>query len=140
MSGDNSCKLNRGMKTSVSVSQQFTMADQCTLNPDGTLKDASEILFYNDLDDPHPFLPYLLLKLLVLVSGPNKLTDSQSLSYKSSLALTLKMMMVLFYQRVGFTGLLLHIPPAIRLFLLLTHLMPFLLKSFLMLWMAIILT
>ena len=59
MSGDNSCKLNRGMKTSVSVSQQFTMADQCPLDPDGTLKDASEILFYNDLDDPHPFLPPL---------------------------------------------------------------------------------
>ena len=45
------------MKTSLSVSQQFTMADQCTLNPDRTLKDASEILFYDDLDNLHPLLP-----------------------------------------------------------------------------------
>ena len=45
------------MKTSVSISEWFTMADQCTLNPYRTLKDTSEILFYDDPDNLHLLLP-----------------------------------------------------------------------------------
>ncbi|KAM6489244.1 hypothetical protein JOM56_015295 [Amanita muscaria] len=33
------------------------MADQCALGPDGTLLDASKILFYNDPDDETPLPP-----------------------------------------------------------------------------------
>ncbi|KAM6493884.1 hypothetical protein JOM56_010245 [Amanita muscaria] len=35
----------------------LTMADQCALGPDGTLLDASKILFYNDPDDETPLPP-----------------------------------------------------------------------------------
>ena len=129
------------MKTSVSISQWFTMADQCALNPNRTLKDTSEILFYDDPDNLHLLLPPSSPPKALSYGLRAKWTDHLSKSIiQEQLGSDIEVDEGFVYQWVGITGLLLHILPVIRLFLLLTHLMPFLLKTFLMLKMAIILT
>ena len=73
-------------------------SDQCTLNPDGSLKDALEIDFIHDPDDPHP-ATFSITKPSAMITGLREPTSSQSQLLMSSLALILRMVKALLHHQ-----------------------------------------